>query len=149
MLIICTKENILCSAEGIFVIPEEGNKYSCPKKSSRHQTNTNQNMQLRSGTTTNEPTANEEAKCWYDLVDIYPSQADEAQFLGPGYSDALASMLGASKVEVLGFVPARGGKKGLHLRALASSDIVMKRLGVRMQGWPLLWKEDFEDQWNI
>lgn len=106
-------------------------------------------MQLRSGTTIIETTVNKKAECWYDLVDIYPSQADEAQFLGPGYSDALASMLGASKVEVLGFVPARGGKKGLHFRALASSNIVMKRLGARMQGWPLLWKEDFKDQWKI
>ena len=106
-------------------------------------------MQLRSGTTINETTVNKKAECWYDLFDIYPSQADEAQFLGPGYSDELASMLGASKVEVLGFVPARGGNKGLHFRALASSNIVIKRLGASIQGWPLLWKMDFEKEWKI
>ena len=103
-------------------------------------------MYLRSGTLVKKPTANQEVLHWYDLVDVYSTDADEAQF-DSEYTDFLAVLLGASKVEVHGFVPARDGLKGVRLRALANGGIMMKRLGARLKGWQLLWKVDFEDQW--
>lgn len=96
-------------------------------------------MMLRSGKIVNENKMENKivnkSERWYDLVDQVNVKRDEEE----EYKSFLKNMLGATKIEII------SNEFGIiHLKALAYPTICMKRLRMRLQGWMIRWKQDYD-----